>query len=44
MNNKAAVVTPEQFAAWLQGKGATPEAANTAAGTSSGATTTAMSS
>jgi cytochrome c oxidase subunit 2 len=45
MNNKASVVTPTQFAAWLQGQGATPTAANTAAGVSTGgATTTAMSS
>jgi cytochrome c oxidase subunit 2 len=28
MNNKGAVVTPKQFASWLQGHGATPEAAN----------------
>ena len=45
MNTKAAVVTPQQFASWLQSQGATPSAANTEAGTTPTAgTTTAMAS
>jgi len=42
MNNNGYVVSPQQFDAWLQSNGATPTSAATAAGTSAGATTTAM--
>ena len=44
MNNKAAVVTPAQFASWLQSQGASPSAANATAETTASSTTTAMSS
>jgi cytochrome c oxidase subunit 2 len=43
MNNKAAVVTPQQFAQWLESQGASPSAAATAAGTPTAITTSAKS-
>jgi cytochrome c oxidase subunit 2 len=45
MNDQAAIVTTRQFAAWLQGQGASPASANQVADiSSSSGTTTAMSS
>jgi cytochrome c oxidase subunit 2 len=41
MNNKGAVVTPQQFAQWLQSNGATVTAADRAAGTKPAVVTTA---
>jgi cytochrome c oxidase subunit II len=42
MNNKASVVTPEQFAAWLESNGATAAQASSAAGTTAATTTASL--